>query len=141
MKIRIKFTKKRQNFNLFFGIAWAILGILKLISNEPMYGIDYAWLGLAGLSIGTFFYEYKNQYLTIKNGLIFKSYPFGKKMKLTDIKRIKKFAGDYILKTEYSELTINTQIIDEKSLHDLNSVLGKLDLPEDKTPFANNVYN
>ncbi len=75
MKTRIKYTKKRQNFNLFFGIAWVILGIIKLISDGPMHGIDYAWIGLAGLSIGTYFYEYKNQYLTIENGHIFKNYP------------------------------------------------------------------
>ena len=104
-----------------------------------MHGIDYAWIGLAGLSIGTYFYEYKNQYLTIENGHIFKNYPFGNKIKLTDINRIKKFAGDYILKTDNLELTINTQLIDEKSLKDLYSILEKLDLPEDKTPFANNM--
>lgn len=52
-----------------------------------------------------YFYEYFNPYLTIENGIIKTNNPFGKKMNLTEIKRIKKFAGDYILKTDKAELT------------------------------------
>jgi len=54
--------------------------------------------------------------------------PFGKKLILTEIKRIKKFAGDYILKTDEKELTINTQIIDPNSLAELNAELKKLNV-------------
>jgi len=36
--------------------------------------------------------------LTIENGIINVNGPFGKKLNLTEIKRIKKFAGDYIRK-------------------------------------------
>ncbi len=53
---------------------------------------------------------------------------FGKKLNLTEIKSIKKFAGDYILKTDNKELTINTQMIDSNSLTDLNTELEKLDV-------------
>ena len=80
-----------------------------------------------------------NQYLTIENGIIRKNglYGFRKKINLNEINWIKKFAGDYTLKTETKELKINTELIEEKSLAELNSVLGKLNLPADKTPFAN----
>jgi hypothetical protein len=47
---------------------------------------------------------------------------------MTEIKRIKKFAGDYILKADKKELTINTQIIDPKSLVELNIELEKLNV-------------
>jgi len=134
--MKIRYKKKLLNFNLFFGIAWSILATIKMIADEPINGFDYAWIGLAVLSIGTYFYEYKNQYITIKNGLIFKNHPFSKKIKLTDIKQIKKFAGDYILKAENQELTINTDIIDKKSLTELNRILGELNLNPEKTPFA-----
>ena len=75
-----------------------------------------------------YFYEYFNQYLTIGNGIIKINSPFGKKMNLAEIKRIKKFAGDYILKTEKAELTINTQMIDPNSLAELNAELEKLNV-------------
>ncbi|MBT2162011.1 hypothetical protein [Zobellia barbeyronii] len=59
-----------------------------------------------------------------------------KKMNLNEITQVKKFAGDYILKTKREELTIYTQVIDEDSLADLDAVLSQLDLPTDRTPFA-----
>ena len=63
----------------------------------------------------------------------------GKKLNLTEIKRIKKFAGDYILKTDKSELTINTQIIDPNSLAELNAELEKLNVEWNQKTFYNNV--
>ena len=51
----------------------------------------------------------------------------GKEINITEIKRIKRFAGNYIIKTDKSELTINTLIIDPKSLEELNTELEKLD--------------
>jgi hypothetical protein len=64
--------------------------------------------------------------LTIENGQIYVNKPFGKKISLTEIKQIKKFAGDYILKTDKTELTINTQIIDEKSLVEFRKIRTEL---------------
>ncbi|MEX2349836.1 MAG: hypothetical protein WD554_03060 [Flavobacteriaceae bacterium] len=57
---------------------------------------------------------------------------------MSEVIWIKKFAGEYILKTEKDEMTINTEVIDENSLTELNRLLEKLNLPPDKTPFANN---
>lgn len=47
---------------------------------------------------------------------------------MNEIKSIKKFAGDYILKTADKELTINTKIIEPNSLTELNSTLEQLDV-------------
>jgi len=47
---------------------------------------------------------------------------------LTEIKRIKHFAGDYILKSDKTQLTINTQLIDEKSLLDIKTEMKKLNV-------------
>ncbi|WP_240938598.1 hypothetical protein [Arenibacter sp. 6A1] len=47
---------------------------------------------------------------------------------MTDINQTRKFSGDYILKTEKKELTINTQIIDPISLAKLTYELEKLDV-------------
>lgn len=80
------------------------------------------------LYIGTYFFENKKQYLTIENGIISKNHLIPKKIKRIKIKRIKKFAGEYILKTDETELTINTELIEEKSLAELNTVLENLNL-------------
>ncbi len=74
------------------------------------------------------FLREKESYLTIENGIISVNQPFGKKINLTEIKRIKKLGGDYILKSDKKELTINTQIIDPNSLAELNTALKKLNV-------------
>ncbi len=61
-------------------------------------------------------------------GIIKVNSPFGKQLKLSEIKEIKTFAGDYTLKTAEKELKINTQIIDPKLLTELNAELKKLDV-------------
>ena len=139
--MKIRYKKKRLNSNLFIGIAWSIFALLALSYIGDIRWIDFGYLAIAVLYIGQFIYEYRNQYLTIKNGTIWKNGIFRKKIELEKIIWIKKFAGDYILKTDTRELTINTDWIDEKSILELNSVLEKLDLPPEKTPFANTVYN
>ena len=126
--MKIRYTKKRLNHSLIFGILWLIISLLGIFTKESPYWTDYAFLIISFLYLGTYFYEKRNQYLTIENGLISVNQPFGKKIRLTEIKRIKKFAGAYILKTDKVELTINTQMIDPNSLADLNTELEKLNV-------------
>lgn len=77
--MKIKYKKKRLNVNLFIGITWAILGTLALFVNEKMLWRDYGLIILSILYLGLYFYEYKNQYLTIKDGIISKNSWFAKK--------------------------------------------------------------
>lgn len=49
-------------------------------------------------------------------------------MNLSEIKQIKKFTGDYILKTDKKELTINTEYLDPKSREKLVGELKKLEV-------------
>ena len=112
-----------------------------MIQDDSIRWTDYVYLLVGTLYIGQFLWDFSNQYLTVENGIIKKNTPFGKKINLNEINWIKKFAGDYTLKTETGELKINTELIEENSLAELNSILGKLNLPADKTPFANTVYN
>jgi hypothetical protein len=126
--MKIRYTKRRLNHSLIFGTLWLIISLLGIFTKESPYWTDYAFLIISFFYLGTYFYEKRNQYLTIENGLISVNQPFGKKIRLTEIKRIKKFAGDYILKTDKAELTINTQMIDPNSLADLNTELEKLNM-------------
>ena len=128
--MKIRYKKRKLRINLIFGLFWLIFAIIQLfiLDYESKSWIKYGWLGISSMYIIMYFYEYFNQYLTIENGIIKMNSPFGKKMNLTEIKRIKKFAGDYNLKTDKAELTINTQIIDPNSLAKLNTELEKLNV-------------
>ena len=78
--------------------------------------------------LGLYFYQKNYKYLSIENGTIAVEGPLGKKMNLNEVKQIKKFAGDYILKTDKKELTINTRIIEPNALSKLDAELEKLSL-------------
>lgn len=139
--MKIRYTKKRLRGILIIGLLWLALSIAKGVLNTFDHWTDFFFILMAVLYLGQYFYEWRNQYLTIDSEFIKVNSSFGKKIRLSEISWIKKFAGDYILKTATKELTINTQIIDKVSLNELNEILAKLELPSDKTPFANNSYN
>lgn len=134
--MKIRYKKKRLTSNLIIGIVWTAFALLSLTYNEETRWTDYGYIVIALLYFGQYAYESSKQYLTITKHSIRKNRFFGNSLKLNKIIRIKKFAGDYILQTDKEELTINTDIIEEKSLLELNRILSQVNLPADKTPFA-----
>ena len=126
--MRIGYKKRQLNINLILGIIWLAIGLLNLNYDRENRWTDYGYIVLAILYLALYIYQKKNKYLTIENGILKINGSFGKKVNLTEIKRIKKFAGDYIIKTDKKELTINTQIIDPKSLTEFNAELEKLNV-------------
>lgn len=134
--IKIKYSKERFKSNLRIGLLLLSIGVILIIISffiAELKNISFESIGVGQIGAGIFIlilynYELNKQYLIIENGIIKQNWPFGKKLNLTEIKQIKKFAGDYILKTDKKELTINTQIIDTKSLVDLNAELEKLNV-------------
>lgn len=124
--MKIQYKKRQLNFNLIFGIIWLAYFFVKLIFDEELHWIDYGWVLISLTYFGSYFYQKKYRYVSIENGILTINGPFGKKMNLTEIKRIKKFAGDYIIETDKKELTINTQLIEPNSLAELNAELEKL---------------
>ena len=129
--MKIKYKKKRIYINLAFGIFWILLGVINFIEGDTRRWTDYGYLLAGILYLGQYLWNITNQYLTVENGIIKKNSIFGKKINLNDITWIKKFAGDYTLKTENQELKINTELIAEKSLAELEKILGKLNLPSE----------
>ena len=126
--MKIQYKKRQLNFNLIYGILWFVYCFVKLFFDDKLHWIDYSWIIISLTFIGTYFYQKKYKYVSIENGILTVNEPFGKKLNLTEIKRIKKFAGDYIIKTDKKELTINTQIIEPNSLAELNAELEKLNV-------------
>ncbi len=141
--MKIKFKKKRLYAHLILGLVWIVLGIASLIFGVGLGWSNYGYSIIGILYIGHYLHDVTNQYLTIENGTIKKNglYGFGKKINLNDINWIKKFAGDYTLKTQTRELKIDTSLIDNQSLVELLRILGSLNLPPEKTPFSDKDYN
>ena len=126
--MKIAFKQRHLNVSLIVGLIWSVWFFVGVFGKEEPNWTDYGWIFISLMYLGMYFYQKNYKYLTIENGIINVNGPFGKKLNLTEIKRIKKFAGDYILKTDKSELTINTQIIDPTSLNELNCELEKLNV-------------
>lgn len=139
--MKIRFKKKRLYANLIIGIIWIGLCVFNVFEHDSFRWLDYVHLIMGLLYTAHFLYDLKHEYLSIENGTIKKNrlYGFEKKINLDDVNWIKKYAGDYIIKTETKDLKINTELIDENSLTELNRVLGQLNLPDHKSPFAYNV--
>lgn len=126
--MEIKYKKKHLNVNLILGLVWLIWFFIGVFGKEEPNWTDYGWIVISLMYLGIYYYQKKYNYLTLENGIIKVNGPFGKKLNLNEIKWIKKFAGDYILKTDEKELTINTQIINPSSLAELNAELEKLNV-------------
>ena len=134
--MKIRYSKERLYSNYRLGIYFVIVGtiltiVFTIFSDSDKYELRSGAIGL--IVTGTFsfvhyYYEKKKQYLTIKNGVLTKNSLFPKKIKLNEIKRIRKFSGDYKLKTNGSEFVIDTQIIDLNSLAELDVELKKLNV-------------
>lgn len=126
--MKIPYKKKQLNINLILGIVWLIYGIVQTYFDEKLRWYNFGWFFLSGVYFIIYINQKTKNYLTIENGIIKENYPFGKKINLDEIKLIKHFAGDIILKTGKTELTINTLLIDEKSIPELKTELKKLNV-------------
>ena len=126
--MRIKYKKKQVTLNLYLGLMWFANGIVQTVFNENSSWFDYFWFLMSGTYLIIYFYQKKEKYLTIENGIIKQNWPFGKKMKLNEIKRIKHFAGEYIIKSELKKMKINIGLIEDESLSELKSELKKLNV-------------
>lgn len=134
--MKIKYSKVRLNSNYQFGVTFVIAGIIMTIvftffNTANKFELDAAGFGLFGggcFSLLIYYFEKKKQYLTLKNGVLTKNTLIPKKINLKDITSIKKFAGDYILKSNSTEFVIDTQIIDFDSLNDLTIELEQLNI-------------
>ncbi|MDC0570572.1 hypothetical protein OAO52_01585 [Flavobacteriaceae bacterium] len=117
-----------MNVNLILGLVWIIWFFVGVYENEESNMMTYGWIVMPLIYLGMYIYQRKYSYVSIDNDTIRVNGPLGKQLKLNEIKRIKKFAGDYIIKTDRKEMTINTQIIDSSSLKELDAELEKLEV-------------
>ena len=123
--MKILYSKKRRKYELFQGLFWILLFVLGLLFSDRKNIFFYLYL-LMGL-IHIYLYLKVKYYLSIENNIIKQNYIFGKKIDLSEIKSIKHFAGEYILRTDTRKMKINISLVDQSSLVDLKCELKKLD--------------
>lgn len=123
----IRYKHKRLRWNVVFGLFWVIIGVISISANPVNY-LNYGYIIAGLLYFGNFIVKSTNQYVTIENGIISLNYLIPKKIHLNELTQIKSVAGDYILKTEKTELRIKTRLIEKNSLKELKKVLNNLNL-------------
>lgn len=139
--LKIRFKKKKLYSNLIIGVIWLVFAVIILFAEEENHWMNYVYPIIGFLYLGQYWYDSTFQYLIIDENTIQRNVFYGtnRKIALKDIVWIKKFAGDYILKSDKKDMHIDLRLIDGASLDELNKVLAHLNLPADKTPFPSPV--
>ena len=124
--MKILYNKKRRKYELFQGIFWILIFILGVLFSYRKNVFFYLYL-IMGL-IHIYLHLKVKHYLSIENNIIKQNYIFGKKINLSEIKSIKHFAGEYILRTDKRKMRIDIGSIEKSSLAELIDELKKLDV-------------
>ena len=122
--MKILYSKKRRKYDLFYIIFCLLIGMLSLFLSETNHMFIYLYMPLGFISL----YRYigVKYYLIIEKGILKQNYIFGKKMKLSEIKSIKHFAREYILRTDTRKMIINLSWVDQNSHSELKGELKRL---------------
>ena len=125
--MKIPFKKRHLNSNLFYGFFFVVTGLIMLKSNQAPWHAVFSIL-LPILFVAKYFLLKHYKYLTLDKGVIKVNNLFGKQIKMVEINQIEKYAGKYIIKTDKKKLSIDTHIIEKKSLIALNAALEDLNV-------------
>jgi hypothetical protein len=123
--MKILYSKKRRKYDLFYTIFCLLIGMLSLFFSETNHMFIYLYMPLGLISL--YRYIKVKYYLIVEKGVLKQNYIFGKKMDLSEIKSIKHFAGEYILRSETRKMIINLSWVDQNSHSELKGELTKLD--------------
>ena len=124
--MKILYSKKRRKYDLFYIIFCLLIGMLSLFLSETNHMFIYLYMPLGLISL--YRYIKVKYYLIIEKGVLKQNYIFGKKMELSEIKSIKHFAGEYILRTDTRKMRIDIGSVEKSSLAELRDELKKLDV-------------
>jgi|GEM_PF-797375 len=134
MKTIIKYKRWRLLGDLLLGIAWALFFVIGFITNhEHPDWYYYFHILLSLIYLGKFLYESHYQYLIIDDEIITKPNLFHtQKIKISDIERIKTFAGDITICGKDMEIGIAKNIVDQESFKNLKIILEELEIEDNQ---------
>ena len=124
--MKILYSRKKRKYDLFYIIFCLLIVILSLFFSETNHKFLYLYMPLGLISL--YRYIKVKYYLIIEKDVLKQNYIFGKKMELSEIKSIKHFAGEYILRTDKRKMRIDIGSIEKSSLAELRDELKKLDV-------------
>ena len=123
--IKIKYSKKQLRMGLVFGLLWiGIFIIYALFRPESYFG--YGYLVMALIFLALYVYKKVFHYAKIEDGILTKNSILPKRIRLEDVRAVHYFAGKYQLKTQQTEISINTMEIDPNSLKELKKILDHI---------------
>ncbi|WP_417238243.1 hypothetical protein [Bizionia sp.] len=112
---------------------WIVSATVSIWESDKIYWLSYVTMLIGVIYIGISLWEFNNQYLTLTPNIIKENSLFGKKILLKDIIEVKKVFGDYILKTDQKELSINMSLVHDDSKAELNAFINSIKIPEEET--------
>ena len=124
--MKILYSRKKRKYDLFYIIFCLLIGMLSLFLSETNHMFIYLYMPLGLISL--YRYIKVKYYLIIEKDVLKQNYIFGKKIDLSEIKSIKHFAGEYILRTDTGKMKIDIGLIEKSSLAELRDELKKLDV-------------
>ena len=137
--MKIRYNNKVQRKELVLGSIFFVLGLV-FVWEEPQNFFRYGliFLGLAHLISGI--YKIKNPYINLENGILKRSGLFPQIINLSEIEKIRKFAGDYIFHTSKKKLKINSELVSKDQKAELENMLRSLDIPFEESPVTRYNY-
>ena len=122
----IKFTNRRFKYYKIWGPIWIILGVISILISPENY-FNYGYIVIGVFHIFYYWYEKRNQYLTIENNVIRKNHLISKKFDLSQLQRIGNHSSYYVLYGKNKDFQINKEYIDQESLEQLDAYLTNLE--------------
>lgn len=129
----VKYRRKVIYKKLILGSLFFIPGILFAV-NEPDNFFRYGFILVGLLHLISGVYQLKVPYLRIENNSIIRGGLIRRTLKMSEVKEIRKFAGDYTLFTSEKKMKINSEYVRKSQRAELNGFLRSLEIPFEETP-------
>lgn len=126
--MRLGFKKDRLQLLLTMAVFLTVFGVFSILSSVKKEAMDLVlpilYIVQAGVLIWVYRYFKTKKYLYVCKDYIQSNVLFGKKVYFKDIEQIRRRGEMYFIFTEKDVFKINTKLIDEKSLKELNKILN-----------------
>ena len=124
--MKILHNQSKLNRILFLGIGYIIIGLISLATSTELYFSGFALIGI--IYVLQYFYTKNRAYVILLENSIRSNGIFKKEIEIKNVKSIKYFAGDYIIKSAEKEIVIDTNLVDKESQSNLKNYFENLKL-------------
>jgi|GEM_PF-6000121 len=126
--MKIIYKKSRSIRHLIFGVVFTLFSLLTFWNKE-----EIKWSNLGFTAIGILFFllgalTYKKIYIEFEGNTLRVNGLRKKEINLTQIESFQNLGGEYKITAQGKTIRINTQLIEDSSLHQLNSKLKEYEL-------------